>query len=61
MIQTIRAYNPQDFDQIVNDFERSQTVNGISRVFAIQTHIHIASEGGRDEYIAVIFYREAKP
>lgn len=62
MIHTIKAHHPEMFDTLVNEFEKSQTgENGLTRVFAIQTHYHSGSDGERDEYVAVIFYREARP
>ena len=58
MIKTINAITPEEFDKQVNDFEKQCTYKtGVSRVFAIQTHV-TRLEGQPRLYTAVIFYRE---
>jgi SepF-like predicted cell division protein (DUF552 family) len=47
MIKLIQAENPQDFEELVNEFESN------NQVFATQTHIR-AKEGS---YTAVMFFR----
>jgi hypothetical protein len=52
MIKTITAHNPTDLDYAVNSFERAKKT-----VFATQTHFSPGTEGCRDTFIAVVFYR----
>jgi hypothetical protein len=54
MIKTIKHTDPTVFDQLVNDFEKQHSC------FATQTHITHNSITEKIEYIAIIFYREAK-
>lgn len=50
MIKTITAETPEEFDKLVNEYEKT------ANVFATQTHFS-RQEGYADKYIAVIFSR----
>jgi len=55
MIKTIKAWNSEEFDKLVNEFEADPK----NSVFATQTHIQQiqTNEGSEMYYIAVIFYK----
>lgn len=60
MIKTITSNARDEFDQLVNDFEKGTVYpTGVSRVFATQTHVTVVP-GCAPVYTAVIFYKDVK-